>query len=163
MKLTIRDFTPADLPAVLEMNNHAVPQVNSLAPDDVLWFAEHAAWFRVAEPDGKAVAFLIALTDETCYDSVYFKWYTTRYAKFVYVDRIIVAGWARRRGLATALYHDAARWAANHALALAADVYSRPANEPSLQFHRNFGFDEVGVQLVENGTKTATKFYKQSP
>ncbi|RMF00404.1 MAG: GNAT family N-acetyltransferase [Chloroflexi bacterium] len=163
MKPTIRNFTPADLPAVLKMNNHAVPQVNSLTPNDVLWFADHAAWFRVAELDGKAAAFLIGLTEEASYDSEYFEWYTARYAKFLYVDRIIVAGWARRRGLATSLYHDAARWAAHHALALAAEVYSRPPNEPSLQFHRNFGFAEVGVQPVENGTKTVTKFYKQSP
>jgi len=66
MNFEIRDATPADLPAVLAMNEAAVPYVNSLDLARMKGLHEQAAWFRVAaaQPGDGLAAFLIGLTPD---------------------------------------------------------------------------------------------------
>ena len=107
------------------------------------------------------VGFLIAIADNVDYDSVYFRWFTQRYSGFLYIDRIVVAAWAQRQGIGLALYQDVEQYAATLPADLTTDVYSTPANEISLAFHHRFGFQPIGSQVVENGTKTVAKFFKR--
>ena len=48
---------------------------------------------------GEADAFLIALDQDADYDNPNFRWMRSRFERFVYVDRVVVA--ARARGLDT--------------------------------------------------------------
>lgn len=159
--LHVRDVSAVDLPAVLELNEQAIPYVNHLDLVQMQWFADVAAYFRVAEYNGSLAGFLIAVTPETDYSSPYFGWFCRRYTQFIYVDRVAVAAQARRRGIARALYRDVERYAYEHGHLLTVDVYSRPPNDISLAFHRNYGFEEIGSQEVELGTKTVVKFLKK--
>ncbi len=160
MKFQLRDVTKDDLPTILKLNEQAIPHVNHLELEQINRFAEIAAYFRVAESRDKLAGFLIALGPETDYPSQYFTWFCRRYQAFLYVDRVVVADWARQRGVARALYRDVELQAHRLSYLLAVDVYSQPANRISLAFHRNYGFEEVGVQEIENGTKMAAKFLK---
>jgi len=160
MALHLRDVSAGDLPAILELNEQAIPYVNHLDLAEMQWFAEVAAYFRIAECNGSLAGLLIAITPETDYPSQYFAWFCQRYTQFIYVDRIVVAGWARRRGVARALYRDVERYAYEQSYLLTVDVYSQPPNDISLAFHRNYGFEEIGSQEVEHGTKIAAKFLK---
>jgi predicted GNAT superfamily acetyltransferase len=47
---------------------------------------------------GNIDAFLLALDQDADYDSPNFRWFSARYPRFVYVDRIVVASAARGRG-----------------------------------------------------------------
>jgi hypothetical protein len=105
--------------------------------------------------------FLIAIAAGTDYPSQYFDWFGQRYTNFIYIDRIVIAEWARRQGVGFALYRDLEQYAFESAYIMASDVYSDPPNEVSLAFHAKYGFEEVGRQLVENGAKVVTKFLKQ--
>lgn len=159
--LHLRHVLAGDLPAIQDLNEQGLPYVNHLELAQIRWFAEVAAYFRVAESNGRLAGFLIAVTPETDYPSPYFAWFCQRYTQFIYIDRIVVAGWARRRGVARALYRDVERFACEQAYLLTVDVYSQPPNDISLTFHRNYGFEEIGSQEVEQGTKTVVKFMKR--
>jgi uncharacterized protein len=106
---------------------------------------------RIGDLDG----FLLALDQDTDYDSPNFLWFKERYERFVYVDRIVVASAARGRGLARLLYVDlfaeAAR--AGHS-SVVCEVNSQPPNPESDAFHAALEFSEVGSACIHNGSKT---------
>jgi predicted GNAT superfamily acetyltransferase len=162
MELSLRPVSDRDLPLVLELNEQALPQVNRIDLDTIRWFARTAAYFRVAEMDRQLAAFLIAITPQTDYPSQYFGWFRQRYTDFLYIDRIVVAPWARHRGLGWALYRDLEQVAGESGYTLATEVYSDPPNHVSLAFHAKFGFEQVGTQVVEDGgIKMVAKFLKR--
>jgi len=161
MEFCLRQVIDPDLPLVLDLNEQARPQVNRIDLETIRWFARTAAYFRVAEIDGRVAAFLIAITPQTDYPSQYFGWFCQRYTDFLYIDRIVVAAWARRRGVGLALYRDLEQVAGESGYTLATEVYSDPPNDISLAFHANYGFEQVGSQvIVDGGTKTVAKFLK---
>ena len=158
--IQLTDVCAADLPAIVALNETAVPLVNSVDLTKMHWFLSVAAYFRKATIDDRLAGFLIALDHNTPYASVYFDWFCARYRNFIYIDRIVGADWTRGQGVGRAMYQDVERFTAARAALLASDVYSDPPNTPSLQFHYKFGFTLVGSQPVENGAKTAAKFLK---
>jgi uncharacterized protein len=96
--------------------------------------------------------FLISFDQDADYDSVNFAWFKTRYDRFVYVDRIIVASHARGQGLARAFYaalFDAARQGGH--TRIVCEVNLDPPNPGSVAFHAQLGFVEVGQALLGNG------------
>ncbi len=136
----------ADLAAVHRLNQEAVPAVNSLAPDRLAWLAGESVYFRVAVIGGDVAGFLICLPPEAPYDSPNFGWLKVRYEDFLYIDRVAVSSRYHRRGVARALYRDAASSGGDRYRLLAAEVNTRPRNEGSLRFHASMGFEPVGSQ-----------------
>lgn len=149
MTVEIRDVAPGDLETVLTLNEAAVPHVNSIAMAQMKHFLDRAAYFRVALVDGAVAAYLVGLTPDADYQSLNFRWFRKRYDKFAYVDRIAVAGHARRLGLGSALYDDFERHFTGRAARLACEVNLKPPNEASMAFHRRHGFVQVGSQEVD--------------
>ena len=144
--IEIRDVSPADLPAVLALNERSVPSMNSLTMERMQWFAGNAAYFRVAEISGSIAGFLICMAPEAPYRSPNFLWLQERYRDFLYIDRVAVSAHFRRRGIAGALYRDAAATAPSRFQMLACEVNLRPTNPESLRFHERYGFEPVGTQ-----------------
>jgi uncharacterized protein len=108
--------------------------------------------FHSATEAAGSDGFLIAFDQDAGYDSVNFLWFQTRYNRFVYVDRIIVAAHARGRGLARTFYDGLfgkAR-AAGHSRVVC-EVNLDPPNPGSLAFHDALGFTEVGQATLPNG------------
>jgi predicted GNAT superfamily acetyltransferase len=163
MKFRIRNAMPADLPAVLAMNDAAVPHVNRLSPARMQDLHVEAAWFRVAARQGGngLSAFLIGLTPEAKYDSPNFLWFRSNYPNFAYIDRIAVADDARRGGLGTALYDDFESAFLNRVPLLVCEVNLRPANPASMELHRRRGFVEAGSQVIDNGNKEVAMMVKR--
>lgn len=157
--MNIRPVTPANLPAVLHLNQNAIPRVNSLSPEKLARLAEMAARFSAATLDARLAGFVLALPHTANYDSPYFGWFGQHYRQFIYIDRIVVADWARRRGIGLALLADVAAVAFERGLPLASDLYAE--NETSLAFHLKFGFELIGRQTLDS--KTVLKLIKQPP
>ena len=156
MDIQIRNIAPKDFPEILLLNEQAVPQVSHVDLDKLKWFTRTALYFRVAEANGKVAGFLIAVADDCDYQSQYFQWFCERYKKFVYINRIIVAEWARGNRVAWQLYEDIERYVSSLSCSLAADVYSDPPNDISLKFHNRYGFKGLngnGMFSFENGIK----------
>ena len=102
-------------------------------------------------------AFLIALDQTVAYASPNFQWFKNRYARFVYVDRVVVAASARGRGLARSLYEELFALAAEagHPL-IACEVNVQPPNPAPQAFHASLTFAEVGGGGSPDGAKVVS-------
>ena len=145
----IRDVEVRDLAAVLALNEASVPHVNSVPMAQLEKFRREAAYFRVALAGGAVAACLVGLTPDADYGSLNFRWFQARYGDFAYIDRIAVAGHARRRGLGSALYADFERHFTGRTPRLVCEVNLEPPNQVSMAFHRRHGFVQVGEQPVD--------------
>ena len=139
-------MTDDDVAAVLQLN---ADHVELLAPLDAERLASLRKWAArsdVIQCDGEIAGFVLVFGPGTDYDSENYRWFTERFGdRFDYLDRIVIDGRFRRRGLATAVY-DAIEAAAEPRGRLVLEVNIDPPNEPSLAFHRRRGFVEVGQQ-----------------
>jgi uncharacterized protein len=138
--------------ALLALNNTHAEELSWLEPRRLEYLVAHAF---MARRIGDLDAFIVAFDQDAPYDSPNFRWFRTRYDHFVYVDRIVVAPWARGRGLARRLYRElfdrAAR--AGHER-IVCEVNARPPNPRSDAFHAALGFAEVGRASIHNGGKS---------
>jgi predicted GNAT superfamily acetyltransferase len=137
---------------LLDVNNASARETSALTGDrfDQLIAAASVATF--VPPDA---AFLLAFAAHDSYD---FQWFRNRFTRFLYVDRIVVAGAHRRHGLGRQLYLDAFARAERLGLPrVACEVNALPANPVSDAFHAAHGFCEVGRATFDDaavGTKT---------
>ena len=148
---------PADLDAVLALNQASLPHLGELTSEKLARLVEIASCFLVVERDATLAGFVLAMTPEAPYESINFGWFKARYPSFVYVDRIAVARWAARSGLGNALYREVVAHAqAMGAPIVACEINTRPPNPLSVAFHDHHGFVEVGSQDTEGGAKTVS-------
>jgi predicted GNAT superfamily acetyltransferase len=154
----LQSITPAEMSAdqplaktLLALNNARPGTV--LAGAGGLAHPFEQAFF--ARRIGNLDAFLLAFDHDAHYDSPNFLWFCSRYPRFVYVDRIVVAASARGRGCARRLYHDLFKHAvrAGHDRVIC-EVNSSPPNPVSDAFHAALRFVEVGTASVYDGNRT---------
>ncbi len=151
--ITLRKVEEPDLEHILQLNEAAVPAVNSVDLLQMRWFADHAAYFGVALRDGDIAGFLIGMRPGTTYASLNYRWFCDRYDDFGYIDRVAIASGARRLGLATRLYQDFDASLPPSVGLLTCEVNIVPPNESSMRFHEDFGFRTVGTQTLQNERK----------
>lgn len=161
MPYQIRDIDTRSIAAVVEMNERALPHVNSVSSGYFGAQIDNESYFRAVYYEDRPVAFLLAMNEAAEYDSLNFLWFRDRYSRFVYIDRIVVAEGYRRAGLAASLYADLAQWAASRTPRLACEVNLRPPNDASLRFHDTQGFLPVGTQETDSGRKTVSLMVKE--
>ena len=155
--LKIKNAGRNDLQDLLALNQSNLPHVGSISMPDMAHLYSQAVYFRVAEFKEQAAGFLIAFEPEAEYGSLNFLWFKAHYDAFVYIDRIVVAPEARRKGIGVRLYQDLELFAADRKIPIMACEYNlRPKNEVSREFHQRYGFKEVGTQDTENGKKTVS-------
>jgi predicted GNAT superfamily acetyltransferase len=154
LAITAADLAEASpLAAVLlALNNAHEMELSPLTLDRLRYLTARAfaAW-RI----GEAQAFLLAFDQDADYDSPNFLWFRERFARFVYVDRIVVTPEARGQGHARMLYNalfERAR-AEGHDKVVC-EVNSSPPNPGSDAFHAAFGFKEIGSAPILGGRKT---------
>lgn len=164
-EIHIREVLSQDLPRVTELNEQAVPAVNSVLET----FFRRYAVFDQSPPDGlktfrvavdrssdQVVGFLLCLRSGGDYDSENYRWFSRRFDDFLYVDRIVISPKAQGRGLGTRFYRDLVELARTSEPAvrrICCEVNLRPRNEQSLAFHRQFGFQQQGTQETDGGKK----------
>ncbi len=153
MTFDIRDVLSSDLDTVLVLNESEVPALGRIDIEQMRWFADNAAYFRVAMSGDDLAAFLIGLRPALDYASPNYRWFCNHYDDFAYIDRVAVAATARRHGLATKLYDDFTGSLPGNVPVLACEVNIKPPNESSMRFHARYGFNQVGSQETDGGSK----------
>ena len=148
MALVIREVREQELDAILALNNAAAPGILPVDSTRIRALYEIAAYFRVAEIDGVIGGFLIALTPEAGYDSLNFQWFKSKYERFVYIDRIVIARPYRGLGLGRIFYADVQSFADVRSPLLTCEVFLDPRDDVSVLFHGTYGFQEVGQQMM---------------
>jgi len=151
MDYILRDVSEADFEAVLILNQSEVQYVGSVDLHKMQWFAANAAYFRLMTTDDKLAAYLIGMRPGTSYESPNYRWFCDRYDEFAYVDRVVVAEFARRDGLASRLYEDFAHAMPDSVGIMTCEVSISPPNETSMRFHERLGFRQVGSQAKAGG------------
>jgi predicted GNAT superfamily acetyltransferase len=155
--------TPADMAAtsalgkdLLALNNAHAQELSWLDPERLAHLLKEAF---LARRIGRVDAFLLAFDQDAAYDSPNYLWFRSRYARFVYVDRIVVAPGARGRGYARRLYDGLFAQAsrAGHERVVC-EVNADPPNPASDAFHAALGFAEIGTAVIHGGSKTVRYF-----
>lgn len=138
-----------DEAAVLALNQAHLAETSSMDQAKLRRMAAEAFYIRGI---GRADAFLIAFDQDADYDSPNFLWFRAREARFVYIDRIIVAAGARGRGYGRALYEDLFDLARRGEYGwIACEINREPPNLVSDAFHAALGFNEVGSTASNDG------------
>ncbi len=145
---------------LLEINNAAVPDVGVLDEAKARWLTNHVMMPGLALLDGRPVGLVVVLSDRCGYDSDYYRWFTSRYDNFLYIDRVVVSAEMRGQRIGQQLYDSVEALANELHLAMASDVYSEPPNTRSLHFHSKMGFQEVGSQPFPALNKICAKLMK---
>jgi len=154
VQLTVAELleSTASSEALLALNNAHAVELSWLEPDRLRHLVAEAF---LAKRIGADEALLLAFDQDADYDSPNFLWFRSRYPRFVYVDRIVVAAAARGRGHARRLYLDLFEQAARAGHdRVVCEVNSEPPNPGSDAFHANLGFVEVGAAAIHGGSKT---------
>ena len=141
-----------DYASVLALNAESVPHVNLIGPEELKWFDDNAACIRVAKIADRLAGFLIGLRPGSSYASPNYRWFCDNYPDFAYVDRVAVPSWARRQGVAEALYEAFAK-SQPGAPVMTCEVNIRPKNDGSMRFHERLGFRQVASQETDGGKK----------
>ncbi len=156
----IKNVTPDDFVDVLQLNEESLPHLSRIDTDELQWFADNAAYFRVLRDNERLAGFLIGLRPGTFYASPNYRWFCDHYDDFAYIDRVTVADWARRRGFADSLYNDFAQSQSGVAV-MTCEVNIRPPNAGSMQFHERQGFNRIGSQVIDDGEKEVAYLEKK--
>lgn len=158
---TLRPGTAADHAAVLALNNSQVPHVNELTQDDLARIVGLSAHFTVAEDPAGLLGFVLCIPSGTAYWSENYKWFTARYGRFLYLDRVAVAPRLRRAGVGRALYDDLHRARRGQWPCIALEVNLRPPNPGSIAFHHALGYQAVGTREYAEGANAVQMFIKR--
>ena len=147
-----RPITDDDLAALVELNNSEVPNVGPLDVEKATrLIALCDQRWAIGEP---LDAFCLTLGPEVDYWSPNYRWVSTEFESFTYLDRVCVAHHLRRQGLGQRLYR--AVEAGSTADWFVLEVNTRPLNRQSLDFHAALGFHEVGRgEPYGDGTEVA--------
>ena len=98
--MIIRPAKAEDSSQILRMNEESVRFLSPLAAERLALLETQAAYLRVVEADGAALAFLLAFREGSAYDSPNYAWFAARYPRFVYIDRVVVSQAMQGRGAA---------------------------------------------------------------
>ena len=157
----ISRVSAGDEPAILALNNEHAAELSWLEPERLSFLLGEAFYARRI---GALDAFIMTFDQDADYDSPNFLWFRERYQRFVYVDRVVVAGAARGRGHARRIYEDLFNHVtrAGHTI-VTCEVNAEPPNPASDAFHAALGFVEVGDAVIHGGKKAVRYYVRQLP
>lgn len=141
--MMLRELTRADWPTLLALNADSVQELSELDEQRLEWVLSLAHRSLAVHNAGEMVAFALAIAPGTGYDSPNYRWFGARFERFLYLDRVVVAGSQRRRGIGSALY-DAMEGTAAEFERMVCEVNLLPPNPPSLAFHAARGYSQIG-------------------
>ncbi len=148
----IRTAAATDFDAIVELNLESEHFLSPMDRSRLVHLDAMAALHLVAEAHGEVSAFLLAFREGADYDSPNYRWFDTRYVRFLYIDRVVVSSRARGTGLGSALYRGVFDKAeADDVPCVVCEYDVEPPNEASRRFHAGFGFVEVGRQRLPGG------------
>lgn len=160
--MIFEEATAADYPAILTLNQAAIPEVSHLDSQALAALHRQAKLLTVARAEGTVAGFMLILTEGADYGSLNYQYFAERYDAFHYVDRIVVGENFRRQGVGAGLYELLFEAAAN-APRVTCEVNLRPPNPGSLRFHESLGFQVVGEQDTDGGEKRVALMVRDNP
>jgi uncharacterized protein len=154
MSVAIRPAAASDFEAICALNLAAVQHTSAMDITRLTELNALSCYHRVACVSDIVSGFLLAMCNGSPYKNENFEWFSNKYPRFIYVDRIVIASNSRGMRLGSLLYEDLFRHARSNTIPLITCEYNLvPPNEPSRIFHDKFGFKEQGTQWLAGGIK----------
>ena len=158
---TLRDAEHSDIDKIVRINESAIPAVNYVSYNEFEWFLSRKLYFKIAENSHGAISgFLLVLPSGLEYKSLNYKWFSGRYDKFAYIDRIVIMDEFKKNGIGKSLYLDLEKNISEYEL-IACEFNIEPPNPISKKFHESLNYENVGYQLTENETKKVSLMIKK--
>ena len=146
LELLQEPFSDSDLNQIWSINQENIPEVGNVANlerlNQLIDWSSHILVVREQEIAG----FIILMRENQNYDSLNYDFFNSQNDPFLYVDRIAIKEGHRRQGLGKMIYEKTIDIANDLNLPICCEVNTIPRNSPSLAFHDNFGFKEVGTK-----------------
>lgn len=153
----MRPIGEDDVAEVLRLNAANVAVLSPMTAARLEWIRGMAQTASVVEVEGQVAGFVLTVPPQTDYDSEFYRWFEQRYgARFCYLDRVVVDGRFRRRGVGGFCY-DEVETRAREFGRLTLEVNVEPPNRESLAFHAKRGFSEVGRLSAPAHEEAGTK------
>ena len=159
--MIFEEATAADYPAILELNQAAIPEVSHLDRAALTALHQQARLLTVARSGDAVAGFMLILTEGEDYGSLNYQYFARNYDAFFYVDRIVVGENFRRQGVGAGLYEILFEVAAD-APRVTCEVNLRPPNPGSVQFHERLGFVVVDEQDTDGGEKRVALMVREN-
>lgn len=159
--IRFEDATSADYPAILELNQAAIPEVSSLDASGLADLQRQAVQLTVARSGEEVAGFMLVLKEGADYGSLNYRYFAANYDAFHYVDRIVVGASFRRQGIGAGLYRVLFDAAADTPR-VTCEVNLRPPNPGSVKFHESLGFVIVGEQDTDGGDKRVALMVREA-
>ena len=158
---TLRDAKHSDIDQIVQINKSAIPAVNYVSYNEFEWFLNRKLYFKIAENSHGAISgFLLVLPSGLEYKSLNYKWFSGRYDKFAYIDRIVIMNEFKKNGIGKSLYLDLEKNISEYKL-ISCEFNIEPPNPISKKFHESLNYENVGYQLTENETKKVSLMIKK--
>ena len=150
----LRDARPSDFEDILRLNAAEVRHTSPMDAARLKLLHGLSSYHRVAVDAIGVAAFLLAMREAAAYENENYAWFSARYERFVYIDRIVVSRDLAGQGIGSALYSDLFEYARDAGIEIVACEYNlEPPNPVSKAFHDRWGFTEVGSQRLADGSK----------
>lgn len=154
--MIIREILAKDLETILELNEKSVKVLSPLDKGKLIRLINMSALAVVVEDENQIAGFLLAFSHGVQYESINYEWFNQSYESFLYIDRIVISKQYRGKGIGSKLYRYALDCASkSSAASIFAEIDVMPPNEPSLLFHKKFGFKELEL-LTHNENKVVS-------
>ena len=157
----LRDAKHSDIEKIVLINESAIPAVNYVSYKEFEWFLYRKLYFKIAENShGDISGFLLVLPSGLEYKSLNYKWFSDKYDKFAYIDRIVIMDEFKKNGIGKSLYLDLEKNIGEYQL-IACEFNIEPPNPISKKFHESLNYENVGYQFTENETKKVSLMIKK--
>lgn len=150
LKKPLKEDQVNDMHSINQENVPEVGDVSDLVDFQLLLdFSEHILCFK---DKGVVIGFVLCMREGQSYQSENYKYLTSRFSNFLYIDRIAIKKEYRRRGLGEKIYLELVSIAEKLGLDILCEVNTRPRNDASLLFHEKMGFEEIGTNDFEKNS-----------
>ena len=150
-----------ELSLISEINEEAIPAVNTISKKEFIWFYENSIYFKKVTVKKILAGFLLVLPMNIPYKSLNYSWFSKRFNDFAYIDRIAVKEEYKGLGIGTLLYSDLEQSLPNDIKIIACEYNIKPLNKVSQNFHQKMEYKNVGTQFTENNTKEVSLMIKK--
>lgn len=99
LDVAIRSAVPTDFESICALNLAEVQHTSAMDMARLGELNALSCYHKVACLGGIVSAFLLAMCNTSSYQNENFEWFSKKYARFIYVDRIVVSSVARGLGL----------------------------------------------------------------